>query len=180
MSNLQPRSSIPAIRSKQYRLVKGLPLTMKHAKHQSKLIFQEPEKHFDKSQIHGRSKKLRKSERKIPQIEETPDCRTKKAKIRIKALGQKVTIYEYMTISEYDLLVKEALEMIPRSSAKPMMNEPNPNSLRFPAEFKRRRKKKTKKIPVNDAEKLTIDPTSNVEDNLKQESSIDNDQKVSF
>ena len=72
----------------------------------------------------------------------------KKLKIRFKVRGQRETVYEYVTQKEFNLITEanglgNAKPPRPRKGASE--EPPNPNSLRFPAEFRKKKKKSSGK-----------------------------------
>ena len=70
----------------------------------------------------------------------------KKSKMRVKVRGKKETIYEYLSVEETNASKEVLDDFIPRRMKRPCP-EPNPNSLRFPKEF---RKKGAKKKQAHD------------------------------
>jgi len=71
----------------------------------------------------------------------------KKSKVRVKVFSQKTTLYEYQSEKEVLETTEIMCELIPRRIKNyngPV--EPNSNTLKFPLEFRRKRKKREERV----------------------------------
>jgi hypothetical protein len=64
--------------------------------------------------------------------------------MKVKVRGKKETIYEYLTLEETQASKEVLDDFVPRRMKRPCI-EPNPNSLRFPKEFRKKGAKKKRK-----------------------------------
>jgi hypothetical protein len=73
--------------------------------------------------------------------------------MKVKVRGKKETIYEYLTPEETQASKEVLDDFIPRRMKRPCI-EPNPNSLRFPKEFRKKGAKKKRKEASRKKRKL--------------------------
>lgn len=77
----------------------------------------------------------------------------KKSKMRVKVRGKKETIYEYLSPEETRVSKAVLDDFVPRRMRRACI-EPNPNSLRFPREFRRKSMRKKRKEEKRKKRKL--------------------------
>lgn len=91
------------------------------------------------------SRKKQKSNRGKKKEEKKSMPELKKAKVRIKAFGSKITTYEYLTPEEVRAHDDTLLDKLPRRMGRVghgMSLPPTPGSLRFPKEFRKKRRRR--------------------------------------
>ena len=72
-----------------------------------------------------------------------PELSLRRAKIVVKVEGEKEKLFEDLYLHELEFMRNEELDLFPRPSSKHWANEPNPNTFRFPAEFRRKARRGT-------------------------------------